>query len=77
MKKDFYKYNGKVSRHYDKIAELVFADNPQVLDDDMPDFFDSVVEEVELDVCKWCGRQTLFERDFCSKDCMREYLGEP
>jgi hypothetical protein len=63
----WYKYNGEFYGTLEQ-AELACASNhPELLDDDMPDFFNSHIEEITSD--KWNG--------FVTKANWADWHGEP
>jgi hypothetical protein len=41
-----YKYNGKTYRYWEDAMKAVMDAHPELLDDDLPDYFDSHVEEI-------------------------------
>ena len=41
-----FKYDGKIYKSFENCMQAVMSDFPEVLDDDLPDLFDKLVEDI-------------------------------
>lgn len=73
-----YIFNGNVYDTMQDAQDAVIAIHPELLDDDMPDFFNANIEEVAT--CPICGALVYIPSwgsGCCSARCWGELYGEP
>lgn len=77
--KTAYKFEDKDYTDWDSLCEAVMSSHPELLDDELVDFIESEVEEVEYAVCVVCGdfipgafAPAMRDKGFCSWRCAND-----
>ncbi len=77
-----YRYGGRFFKNYCEAENFALEKNPELLDDNIPEFMNTHIEECEAHICPACGHaffKGIFYKhgDYCSKECYATTLAKP